>query len=213
MDRIRVIKVGGSLFELPDLRDRIEGWLAEQKTATNVLIAGGGRLVEHLRQLDRVHALGDNASHWLAISAMRCTAQFLAELFAKSKKLRATLIDDLPTILETGTSSDVGSVWVFDPEKWMRSVESKVPGCTLPASWDVTSDSISARVAVGLNAEELVLVKSKVPTETTLAQASAEGFVDAFFETAVSGIPSIRCVNLRTFHEVALSRDSTCRFM
>ncbi|MEZ6114792.1 MAG: hypothetical protein R3C99_27825 [Pirellulaceae bacterium] len=40
---IRVIKVGGSLFDLPDLRQRVAEWRSRQPTALDVLIAGVAR--------------------------------------------------------------------------------------------------------------------------------------------------------------------------
>ena len=46
---LRVIKLGGSLLTLPDLRTRFEEWLKAQPLALNLLICGGGELVEAVR--------------------------------------------------------------------------------------------------------------------------------------------------------------------
>ena len=46
---IRVVKVGGSLLDLPQLPQKLRMWLAAQSPAHNVLVVGGGPLVEQVR--------------------------------------------------------------------------------------------------------------------------------------------------------------------
>ena len=45
-----------------------------------VLIAGGGPAADLVRALDRIHGLGDETAHRLALHAMDLTAIILAEL-------------------------------------------------------------------------------------------------------------------------------------
>jgi hypothetical protein len=92
---------------------------------------------------------------------------------------------------------NVNSLWVFDPEKWLQDEEPVTPGCVLPAEWTVTSDSIAARLAQCLDADELVLIKSSLPEDDAMVYAAAEGYVDSFFVTVASSIRVIRCVDLR----------------
>jgi hypothetical protein len=68
----------------------------------------------------------------------------------------------------------------------------------LPRTWDVTSDSIAARLAALLDADELVLVKSCLPTgELTPGVVAQRGYTDRYFPRAVAGVRVVRCVNLR----------------
>src|SRR5437763_17043375 len=74
---LRIVKVGGSLYDLPDLGPRLRAWLGPTRT---LIVPGGGPTVEAIRVLDRVHGLGDEAAHWLALHALSVNARFLARL-------------------------------------------------------------------------------------------------------------------------------------
>ena len=50
----RVVKLGGSLLTLPDLSYRLREWIAVQTPKTNIIIVGGGRVVDEVQ-----HAVGD----------------------------------------------------------------------------------------------------------------------------------------------------------
>jgi hypothetical protein len=88
-------------------------------------------------------------------------------------------------------------LWILEPESFLRDEESKIGANPLPHTWDVTSDSIAARLAVTLEARELVLLKSRLPDGADIDQATRSGYVDAYFSRAVLGMPAVRCVNLR----------------
>ena len=62
-----VIKVGGSFLDWPPLPDRLGAYLASRPDIRPVLVVGGGRLADHLRDLDRLHSLGEPRSHALAL--------------------------------------------------------------------------------------------------------------------------------------------------
>ena len=72
-----VVKVGGSLYDLPDLGSRLRAWLTEQCAGDDVvLVPGGGGTADVIRHFDRVHGLGEETSHWLALRALTLNAQF-----------------------------------------------------------------------------------------------------------------------------------------
>ncbi len=81
---VTVIKVGGSLFDWPEFPGRMAGFLEARQTADRdermVLIAGGGPAADIVRAFDRVHGLGDQTAHRLALHAMDLTAVILVEL-------------------------------------------------------------------------------------------------------------------------------------
>ena len=190
---IRVIKVGGSLFSIDGLADVLCGWLATQPVAENVLIAGGGRWADAVREADRRHSLGEEAAHWLSIGAMGLTAQLLAALLPEARLVRR-----LEELAQPKQLADGRRPVVFDAEHFLRHQEPSQPGTRLPPGWHVTSDSIAARVAVVLGARELVLLKSiACPNKVSRAEAAARGYVDGFFPTASEGIGVVRWVNLR----------------
>jgi 5-(aminomethyl)-3-furanmethanol phosphate kinase len=209
---VRVVKLGGSLLDDADVAARYRRWLKTQRPARNVLLVGGGKLVEVLRRADRTHSLDESLLHSLAIDCMGINARLVAgllpeaELVAEWNGLRRRLLQMLPD----GKSGTL----VFDVTGFMRQIEPRLPGTLLAHGWGVTSDSIAARVAAGLAAGELVLLKSTLPSdEPQSTQALADiGYVDESFPTIAREVRMIRCVNLResgadTVREIAIRTD------
>src|SRR5438105_1957366 len=83
-----VAKVGGSLYDLPDLGARLREWL-RQAGQDVILVPGGGPIVEAIRALDQVHQLGDEACHWLALRALSANARLLAQLLPGAEVITA----------------------------------------------------------------------------------------------------------------------------
>jgi aspartokinase-like uncharacterized kinase len=193
------VKVGGSLFDLPDLRERLEAWRKRQPPATNLFIAGGGNFAEALRELDRLHHLGERDVHWLSIEAMSITAKFLRSL------LHVGLLRSCDEIQDAAHDTRP-TEWVLDPLMFYDEEEPCLPGTKLPTSASVTSDSIAARLAEVTHADELVLLKSRLPDSASIATESSAGYVDEFFPSIASTLKRVRCVNLRDddFAELAL---------
>ena len=189
---IRVVKVGGSLLDLPDLPNRIRSWLAAQSAAHHVLIPGGGPFVEHLRKWHAVQPIHETAAHWMCIDLMSVAAHYLHQRLPEIPLVE----DDRWLCQRLGDRACT----IFGVAPWLRQNEARLPGERLPASWQVTSDSIAARLAYVLGADELVLLKSALPEAsescdiTRLVQA---GYVDAMFPRFAQGIRSCRLVNLR----------------
>jgi len=75
---VRVIKVGGSLFDYAGFLPAWKRWSAEQPPAAQVLIAGGGKLADAIREADTVWGLGDETAHWLCIDTLAVSASRMA---------------------------------------------------------------------------------------------------------------------------------------
>lgn len=189
---VRVVKVGGSLLDLPDLADRLRRWLAVQTPAHHVLVAGGGRLVDQIRQWHVLRPLSNVAAHWMCIDAMTVTAHMLHDRLPE-----ISLIEDDRLLCQRVGFRDCT---IFGPALWMRHGEPGIAGTRLPASWEVTSDAIAGRLAVALAADELVLMKSSLPAESTsgeLSKMAAAGYVDSMLPRLTEELPRYRLVNLR----------------
>jgi aspartokinase-like uncharacterized kinase len=195
------MKLGGSLLDFEGLQAALREWLVLQPVAANVLIAGGGPLVEAIRDLDRRFGLGEEAAHWLSIRAMGVTARLATALWPEFK-----LVTVWASLREAIGSSPMPVV--FDAEEFLRRHEPQEPGVVLPRSWSVTSDSIAARIAEALPAGELVLLKSSLPDRSPIspAEAASLGYVDPSFPQIARSLRRIRMVNLRSprFEEVPL---------
>ena len=181
-----VYKVGGSLLEWPELFPRLRELLTTDARCA-LLIAGGGAAADVVRRWDQAHRLGDAASHALAIEAMRLGAELLCA--------------QLPHAHSVGSRAAVTRCWkagglpVLDLAAFM-ACEHAAGATPLPASWDVTSDSLAAWVAMRWPAD-LVLLKSTTPP--------ASQFVDPYFSTAAAGVRRAEWVNLRSGERGLLS--------
>ena len=170
-----VVKVGGSLLDWPLLKTRLPEWLAQQSPALNVLICGGGKLADAIRQADEHFSLGEESSHWLCIEALSLSARLLAAILSD-----LPLVTNTVDLLHRRDEQRSGCV-VFDPRQFLLEVEPQAAGAHLPHDWTVTSDSIAARVAEVLNADELVLLKSADSPIASLTELAAQGYVDRHF--------------------------------
>src|SRR5438128_5418731 len=83
-----VVKVGGSLYDLPNLGHRLRSWLGAQTTRRIVLVPGGGSAADLVRQADGLDHLGEERCHWLALRALGFTAHLLAARLPSSRVLQ-----------------------------------------------------------------------------------------------------------------------------
>jgi aspartokinase-like uncharacterized kinase len=183
-----VVKVGGSLFDWPDLTSRLTVWLATLPTRRIVLVPGGGAAADVVRAWDHDHELGDVAAHWLALRSLTLTAYFLA--------------GRLPDGQVVNGWSECGAVWarggvpVLDANAFVRADEGR-PGA-LPHTWDATSDAIAARVAVRGAADRLVMLKSADPPNDNW-RSGVSGYVDPICgRIAAEAAVRLEAVNLRS---------------
>jgi aspartokinase-like uncharacterized kinase len=233
-----VIKVGGSLLDWPGLPARLAEVLAGQ-TRRVVLIVGGGRAVDWVRDLDRWHGLGEERAHALALRALDLTAHLLAALvpglevvpgidalgdgsqaIGARAPLTPTLSPEgrgcffcppLPSGERVGVRGStrpedldsIGAVWgsgripILLP-RIILDEEDRLAQDPLPHSWAVTSDSIAARVAVRLGAEELLLLKSApLPPGIDRTGAARLGLVDPAFTAVARPLGRVLYLNLR----------------
>ena len=188
---IRVVKIGGSLFEWPELSAALRRWLFSQPSAFNILIAGGGALADVIRQADRDFSFGDERSHWLCIDALSISTRMIAALLTDYPLI--SIYHELRS--EAAVRRSGGAV--FDPRDFLVNHESSLPGRPLPHDWTVTSDAIAARLAEILPADELVLLKSSNPPSASLVGLAERGYVDRYFPTAAASLSPPRFVNLR----------------
>jgi aspartokinase-like uncharacterized kinase len=88
------------------------------------------------------------------------------------------------------------SLTVIDPHEFCR-VDDGRPA-SLPHTWDVTSDSVAARVAEVAGAELVLLKSADLPVGMSWEAAAAHGLVDPMFGSIVgrAGL-RVRWVNLR----------------
>ena len=82
-----LVKLGGSLLDLPDLGPRLAAFLNAQPPGPPLLVVGGGAGADRIRELDRAGRFyrADQA-HWLAIRAMTSNDRRVAAMLSKRKQ-------------------------------------------------------------------------------------------------------------------------------
>ncbi|WP_437191465.1 amino acid kinase family protein [Planctomicrobium sp. SH527] len=190
-----VLKVGGSLFDLPEFASRLREYL-DTEAGGVVIVAGGGRFADEIRRLQQIHNFSNEIAHNLAINTMSTSARLLGEI------LQLPVIHSWSEIAGTFSRNQIAvldvSLKVFNegeahPRYLLDGLHE------LPASWDVTSDSIAAWVAIRSQAERLILGKSVSlpPAPYTLQSLANAGYVDAQFPTIASHANNLEWLNLR----------------
>ncbi|TWT32116.1 amino acid kinase family protein [Blastopirellula retiformator] len=192
---LRVVKLGGSLFDLPDLGRRLNLWLSQQPPKPTVLIAGGGMFTDGVRKFDCWHQLDSIDSHRLAMHSMSLSAYALSLLMPNAAFVSG--FDAVRSKLAIVASDECSSTYVgvWDAiDYWVRKIEPGLTEATL--DWTLTSDSIAAVLARKWHADSFVLAKSRDQPAKPKWEWSGDGIVDAQF-AKLSASLDVSWVNLR----------------
>ena len=163
-----VVKLGGSLAN----SDELPNWLDVIATAGAgkvVLVPGGGAWADEVREAQKREGFDDSVAHRRALLAMEQYGQVLSGM-----RVNFVLADDIPAIHEVLRNRQV-AVWM--------PYEMVVADASIPQTWDVTSDSLSAWLARELGVASLVLVKSVSVSDPKMraVEMMKRGWVDACF--------------------------------
>lgn len=202
---VRVVKLGGSLLDLPDLASRLKRFIDSQPNSRALLIlVGGGKIVDAVRYYDQIHSIDPTTSHWLCVDLMHSTAQLLQALVpefplvADACELRSFVSTESKPIVD----SETRRVAIVSPLSfYSRTLNTQ----SLPVGWQTTSDSISAFLATMLRADELILLKSidesQVDGQSKQVQQfnQKQSITDEAFPAVVPEWLKVRIVNLRAY--------------
>jgi 5-(aminomethyl)-3-furanmethanol phosphate kinase len=189
-----VVKVGGSLYDLPDLGPRLRNWLHALPSRRVLLIPGGGAAADLVRQADNPDHLGEERCHWLALRALQFTGHVLAARLAGGQVIEE--IEDR----ESAWQHD--RIPILDMHAFALADEGRPDH--LAHRWAVTSDSLAARAAVVAGINELILLKScDFPAGCHWAEAARRGIVDAAMPEVLAGIGRRLNVTLVNFRQTA----------
>jgi len=185
-----LIKCGGSLLSLPDIEQRLLTLCERPEVLSPLIVVGGGRVADIIRHWDQLHGLTDEAAHRLAIDGMTLAARMLV---ATNSRFR--LIEHPGECLALPPDS----LPILDVAAAVRQLEQTC--VALPASWDVTSDSLAAWFATQWDFDNLLLLKS-IDLPPVQAGNVAESLVksdavDPEFPAAAKRIHKLSWCNLR----------------
>jgi len=163
---LTVVKLGGSLAETPALAR----WLAALAACDRplVIVPGGGVLADAVRGLQSQLGFDDATAHHMALLAMQ---QYGLALMAMSDRLVSA---ETRGAIFAALRADKIACW--NPLPMALADE-------IPKTWEMTSDSLAAWLAGQLQADNLLVVKSRDPPSDALTAADLPkaGIVDPFF--------------------------------
>lgn len=166
MTDILVVRLGGSHASSPLLRP----WLRaiEATPGRVVLVPGGGPFADAARIAQTAMGFDDLAAHHMGLLAMTQYGVALAALGARF--IQADTLTGLDAVLAEGR------IPVWSPWPLLRD------DTTIPASWDVTSDSLALWLARAIRARRVLLIKHVTPPRAaTAVDLVAQGVLDAAF--------------------------------
>lgn len=185
----RVVKVGGSLLLRDDLTHSLRQWIARQPAATTLVIVGGGELIDAIRHLDQVRPSDPALIHWLCVDLLQSTFRLASMGFPGWPAIDSAR--ELQRV--TASSSEAGETFLVS----VRSFYGPDSESELPVSWDTTSDAIAAELAVQVDADELVLLKScQVDPDADVDSLARCGVVDQSLRMIAPHVKSIRVERL-----------------
>src|SRR3974390_1741380 len=176
-DGLTVIKIGGSCAGSPHLPRRPAAVAA--CAGRVVVVPGGGPFADAVRAAQPVMGFDDAVAHHMALLGMEQFGRALAGLDA-----RFAPVDSIAAVRR---SLRAGKVPIWLPPRMTLAA------ADVPASWDVTSDSLAAWLAGRLGARRLVLMKQVEVSPDGPERLAASGIVDRAFPgfLAASGVPAL----------------------
>jgi aspartokinase-like uncharacterized kinase len=186
MTDLTVMKLGGSLTE-SDAARRLLRAIAARRPRRLLIVPGGGEFADAVRAAQARVGVSDRAAHHMALLAMHMSAVMLVDLAP------GFVTAEGPADFEAAWGHALTPIWLPAPMV--------LAAPEVPASWDITSDSLAAWLAAEVGANRLVLVKScRVPavdaadpvalSAAGVVDPALTGFVDRarFRFLAVSGV-------------------------
>jgi len=158
-----VVKLGGSLSRSDALIKCLNSIEQNYADRALVIVPGGGPFADQIRLAQQRWLFDDNTAHRMALLAMQQMALLIKGL--KSDFSIALSVTDIPKHLHRQKIV----IWSPDIVELDKAV--------IEASWDITSDSLSAWLAKTLSATELILVKSAIIDASLSFQQLANQYI------------------------------------
>ena len=161
---MRVVKLGGSLFK--NTQEDFFACLAHIATQSipTVVVCGGGEFADCVRHAQSQWHFSDVCAHEMAILSMQQTAIMSQNIFP------------VFTLFSTINAVSYPHLAIWSPSIEELNLDQ------VPATWDLTSDSLAAWLANKVHATQLLIIKAcEVDLDSPLDELVQKGIVDAQF--------------------------------
>jgi len=183
---MKVIKLGGSLFDTPELRQWLQLLEKTSQQEPVLIVPGGGPFADEVRHAQRLHGFSDHTAHHMAILAMAQFGLLLMDLAAKIE----------PFYYSKPLSTFENGLYVWLPDREILNA------AELPHSWDISSDSLALWLSQQLNASELFIIKRTTVVSSRIDSLIEQGILDDGFKALYQQRPV--CTQLLHFQQHAL---------
>lgn len=180
-----VVKVGGSLATHERLSELLRLITAMPRA---VVVAGGGRAADWIRDYAAIARISEAEAHDLAVLTTELYARMLAANEPRLKPLADInqINDELNGRINRPNRTKTAT------PLWLATVALNRSPPPLPKKWGVSSDSLALWLAVELGATRLVLLKSRDFAVRKLSKLQKLGAVDEHFSRLWAEKPAIR---------------------
>ncbi|RIZ71072.1 MAG: uridylate kinase [Methylococcales bacterium] len=182
-----VIKLGGSLTHSKALINCLNKIELRYQGRAVIIVPGGGAFADQVRLAQQQWQFDEVTAHHMAILAMQQMALMFKGL-APQWPIVSSLSDMQQDLY-------LNKTFIWSPNS------AELDQAAIPATWDITSDSLAAWLAKQVSSTELILVKSAViDPQASLEQLAAQQIIDqGFCQQVQDGLFRIRVVNQRDF--------------
>jgi aspartokinase-like uncharacterized kinase len=180
-----VVKLGGSLSQSDTLIKCLDSLERNYSGKAVVIVPGGGAFADQVRLAQRHWRFDDTIAHEMAILAMQQMA-----LLIKGLKTHFPIAHSAAAIQK--------QLLLQKCVIWSPAIV-ELERAAIPASWEITSDSLAAWLARTLSADELILVKSAlIDASLGLQELASREIIDkGFCRIAEQAAFKIRVINQR----------------
>ena len=179
----RIVKFGGSLLSRPEWPDQLRRWLQGHRQEQIVLMVGGGKMIDAIRDIDVHHRLPSDDVHWRCVQLLdatfdvvRWTLPELATIAQQSEWQSFVEAAKTPGIhllriaayyvRETPDAENPSDGDATRPSRgWARH--------RLPWDWQTTTDAIAVAMAADAAADCVTLLKSCDPGPNAIVSGSS----------------------------------------
>ena len=169
-----VVKVGGSLYNTPELKQWLDLLTKSARHHKIIIVPGGGPFADIVRDAQKEVHFSDSAAHHMALLAMAQYGILLNSIAPQSELFYYS--EQSPQLADTGLS-----IWL--PTEQLLTNES------IPHEWDVTSDSLSLWLAQQINADQLCLIKRIRARSCAISELIESNIIDNAFSYFYSQKP------------------------
>ena len=177
-----VVKLGGSLLSRVDWPLHLSRWLESHRDEQILLMVGGGKVIDAIREIDARASLPVDQVHWRCVQLLDATFDIVRwtmpdlktldqpsnwEPFVDEPKLRGVWLIRVAAYYVPDVSRDANRAEPETPKNEPRRIRSR-----LPHDWRTTTDAIAVAMAADAAADRVTLLKSCDPGPNAIVKRS-----------------------------------------